>query len=500
MSTSTSSNDNYLNLIDGIPSLPVSQLESKPLLETKSKRTYTPRAKSTRKQNSVTSSVQPIINKLPDDEIIINSEITPVIDLSPQLSIDSPPLSSLESSHIKSIRLFSDEENNPEKTKLSIYFHHGYLIQHYHHHVSNIHLIKSVDPSSILVIDSNNKMVPFTYESNIDTKPHVEVMKNNNSYHGQLVSMTDTVVTFMVKDDIITLRNYDQILVKEGERLPVLKLHQPHNHIIVSYILNDISWECTANGLIDNNRLILRLGANIYNNTQRNINADVNLISGQMNSDEKSKGMMVRAVSNVEIPSTMAEEYTKYHLGNKTLLSHDLVEIATFNFPVMKIYVHNTNLSHNVKFGYRFISSEKLPKCRINLFSISQESLDTYLGSDNIDETYKNEDVDLIIGESTLVKCKSHITISNVSILDKSSLNKYKLPISKEWTSITENIHVEINNYNSFSVPFILKHFIGNKTILECIDSGKLENQNIEWNFHVPSGKSHFNCKLVMAS
>jgi len=74
-------------------------------------------------------------------------------------------------------------------------------------------------------------------------------------------------------------------------------------------------------------------------------------------------------------------------------------------FP-FKIFIHQTN-DTNVKFGYRFITPEFIPKCFVTLYLMNNESIiDSFIGSSKIDESQTGDEIDIIIGSTTLLEAK----------------------------------------------------------------------------------------------
>jgi len=213
-----------------------------------------------------------------------------------------------------------------------------------------------------------------------------------------------------------------------------------------------------------------------------------------------------------KVQTSMLEDYVKYSVGNRTIHTKDVAELGTWLFHVFKLYIHETNSDNKVEFGYRFIAPEFIPSCLVNIYSIdSNKNINSYLGSNEIDESQKDDEVDIKVGESTMLQCRSLIVISNnVTVQDEATARKYQLPLdtfSQDYVRRDERTWHIITNHNIKSSPLIIKHHVGNKLIISvtCQTYKRRKNGYIEWYFQVPAGttyeprKETFICKIITA-
>lgn len=457
---------------------------------------------------------------------------------------------------VNSMNMGSGQIVSPINSKLTIYSRSGHIVQQYPQGTKLITLPKSVEVSSIVAIDGEGKIIPFSYipETNMGIaltdrstgeKVQAVVIKENQNINGKVLSLDSDNVMLMTGNQITNIREYDRITVNINEDLtrPRLVLDQVATKITLSYLLSSLAWTCVGTGLIDdiNNIMYLRLAGNISNNTESDIQANTTLVSGEVyqyrNSQDvyaesdmmvpRATMMAVRApapMRSKQVQTAMLEDYVKYQVGNRLVRNRDIAELGTWSFPVIKLYVHQTNDNDKVQFGYRFTAPEYIPSCSLNVYSIdSQKNIDSYLGSNDIDESQKAEDIDIILGESTLLQCKSLVVVSNdIIVNDEATARKFNLPLEtfskgykrrdeRDWHIITEDLKVDITNYNtgpSQGSSLVLKHYVGNKYLVEtrCQAYKDRKNGFIEWYFQVPFGtssqprKENFSCQIVTAS
>jgi hypothetical protein len=411
-------------------------------------------------------------------------------------------------------------------TNITIYSRSAHIIQKKKYQDGTIMLPKFVNVSSILLLDEDNNVIPFSYLSEINSntvptdrltgnKVEVQVIKNEKTIKGKILSITQDNVTLLSNNQVINIRKYDQVLMPVADDLtqPQLLISSEYNNNILtlSYLINNISWECVATALIDeeNNMMYLRLAGDITNNTEFDINAETTLVSGdvyQQHSEptyKESRMLMASAPSN-KVSSSMLEDYVKYNVGERLIRNKDVAELGTISYPINKLYIHKTQ-DGNVKFGYRLTATEFVPACTINVFSY-KETIDSFLGSTTIEEKQVNDEVDVMLGESSLLQCNSTVIVSDdITIDNEEKSKKYKLSVEeKQWHVVTEDINVEITNHTNKNTFLIIKHYVGNKLLVDigCEAYKKRNNGYLEWYFDIPAStnKETFTCKVITAT
>ena len=443
--------------------------------------------------------------------------------------------------------------SEPISSRIRIYSRSGHVVQSYDAGTNRVTLPKSVEIDSIVVIGSGGTVVPFSYvpETNIGValvrrstgdKADVTVIKGDKTIEGKILSLGSQDVTVITDGEISNIREYDQVSVSTTEDYTrphlVINWNAPFT---LSYLLSSISWSCVGTALIDNqnNMMYLRLAGNIVNNTESDINADTVLVSGDVyqsrntprshfeSSVYSSDTAMSKSASKSEkrVERSLLEDYMKYNVGNRTIHPKDVAELGTSSFPVIKFYIHETNGDDTVRFGYRFTATEFIPSCSLNVYSIDDGyNIDSYLGSNEIGESQKNDDIDVILGESTMLQCKSEIVVSDAVVPDEQTATRYNLPLDSfkqkqqgagnvenrdsNWYIITEDLKVEITNNNKNPSSLILRHYVGNKKLvsLNCQTYKERKNGYIEWYFQIPpkSGdnpqKDTFTCQILTAA
>lgn len=395
--------------------------------------------------------------------------------------------------------------------KLTIYSRSAHMVEYVQQGVSSVLLPQSTEIASIVAIDADGGIVPFDYYpetsfynllSNRSTgdRARAVVKQGQNVVNGEILTLNDENVTLLSEDGLVrTFRKYDNISVRLRDNITRSRIRFAHNDkpITLSYLLSDIRWVCVGTALIHNNVIHLRLTGNIQNNTEKNYHAHVALISGTVNQNRYAQEssaprmMMASASAPNHVSSGLVEDYTRYDVGEQLITEQSIVELGVWAFNAAKIYIHQTQERDIVRFGYRFDATEFIPQCSVNVYSVDDNNcVDSYLGTDEINETQKDDNVDLILGQSTRLQCET--TIESSEQLNEENSQKIRV--------LTENITVSIKNYNSERVILILKHFVGDRRILKhSCEYQKRSKGFLEWHFFVPAQSSNetFTCEIV---
>lgn len=464
-----------------------------------------------------------------------------------------------QSSGMRSENIFSASQGVPSMSKLTIYSQSGHIVQKFPQETKMVVLPKSVEIASIVAVDSDGVILPFSYvpettlgialtDRSTGEKVQAAVLKEGETINGKILSLDGDNVMLMTGNQITNIREYDRVVVGISEDLtrPRLVLDRYSRPFTLSYLLSSIAWTCVGTALIDNvkNIMYLRLAGNITNNTESDIRAQTILVSGEVNQyrgrqytyaenqvDATPRALIAASapMRSQKVRSSMLEDYVKYEVGDRLVRNQDIAELGTWQIPIIKLYVHQTNDNDLVRFGYRFVAPGFIPSCSLNVYSIdSNKELEAYLGSNEIDESQKTDEVDIMLGESTILQCKSLVVISSDMIVDdESTMHKFKLPTNgftngqeeqqivkggkyiddRRWHIITEDLKVDIINHNDRPVSLVLKHFVGNKYLVEtrCQTYKNRKNGFIEWYFEVPPKisleprKENFTCQILTA-
>ena len=467
----------------------------------------------------------------------------------------------------------SRRDSTPLSSKLTIYSRSGHLVQRYGSGSKILTLPKSVEIASLVAVDSDGIVIPFSYvpettmgialiDRSTGEKVNASVIKEGETITGKILSLDSDNVMLMTGTQITNIREYDRVTVgiSDDYTRPRLFLERDNKPFTLSYLLSSISWNCVGTALIDNvkNIMYLRLAGNIVNNTESDITANTILVSGEVyqyrgRQDSYNESMQYAApramlaaapapISSRKAETSMLEDYTKYAVGNRTVRNKDVAELGTWSFPVIKLYIHRTNDNDTVRFGYRFTAPGFIPGCSVNVYSIdSDKSIDSYLGSNEIEESQKNDDIDVMLGESTMLQCKSQVIVTDVIVEDEASARKYNLPLEafknpnrgngngngngkskgvqqqqiskgynddRAWHIITEDLTVDITNHNDKPSALVLKHYVGTKLLVDtrCQMYRRKEGDFIEWYFQVPPRdgpeprKEKFSCQILTAA
>lgn len=432
---------------------------------------------------------------------------------------------------------------NPLLTQITIYNKSAHITEIYSRGTGTMILPKSVDVSSIVVMsdDTDLNIIPFkiSKESSLGMnitdretgeKTQAAVTKNNSVTEGKILYYDNDTVTLLSNNNIINIRGYDSISLPSSEDFtrPIINLDRPPMFDIkLSYMIANVSWNCVGTAIINNKNktLYLRLAANIVNNTESDMKGIVNLVSGDVyqikntarypQMQSKSFAQMERIEDNVT--PTLLEDYKKYDIGEKVLGLQNIAELGTYSYNINKLYIHDTSSANKVKYGYRLVAKNFIPACDLYVYSINDKSsIDSFLGSTNIEEAQIGKDVKIILGETTLLQCISTIesvtnTITDVykartigfpqTMIANFSDSEYKL------YETVERLKVTIKNYNKDITNLVIRHHVGNKYIsnVNCMKY-KREGDYIEWFFQIEPTKTdkpsqqEFTCDIKMLS
>lgn len=407
-------------------------------------------------------------------------------------------------------------------SKISIYSKSCQVVQQYQNVDKNnyITLPISTDMDSLMIVNNSGQIVPFFYvppttinRALVDMitgeKNIASVKKKDTVITGNILSLdTDNVTIHSNNGGVYLIKDYDMINVPNIDFNKEHKLYVQDNNFTLSYIMNKVSWKCIATGVINGTNLYLRLAAKIYNNTEQNILADTVLVCGNIYSDNENENeRIVASMAKMAVreddsaTKSMLEDYTKYNLGNLNIYEQNVIELGSYTIETMKIYIHNTGNPKQVRYGYRFTATDFIPNCKINIYSSDDiHNIGEFIGSSNITEKQSGESVDVIIGESTMIRCKSHVIVDDVD-----NPKQYKLSEHKTWKVVREQINFKLSNSYDFDVPIILEHYVGRNKVVEmgCPELTPIRDDNlVKWHYHVPalSKDNIISCSIVTAS
>jgi hypothetical protein len=126
------------------------------------------------------------------------------------------------------------------------------------------------------------------------------------------------------------------------------------------------------------------------------------------------------------------------------------------------------------------------------------------MGSGHIQESQKDDEVDLILGGSTIVQCLSELVVDDVEITDEKLAKKYELTLGpRQWRLLTTELTTTISNTGSDPANLILRHFINDSRLvsIDCKEFKQRKNGYLEWLFQVPPERKNekFVCTIVTA-
>ena len=382
------------------------------------------------------------------------------------------------------------------KCYIDIYDNNTHIIKYYKDGIDNIYIPKYVDITTVLIMNENAELIPYTYNKNVlfGTEEWVEkygnevnviIKKKNETYSGKIVSIDKSSILLNTEQSLVNIRDYDVIIVdkKFSNNLndDLFVINKNIKNIYVSYIVNNITWKSKCIGLLNNNdkTINFKIIGSISNTNDRCFKGKTQLISSK---NHKSKNKNLFALS---------EEYIKYEIGEKTIENTVIEKLVDFTSKAIKIYEHDTKEIDKVKFGYKFPVEYHIPECQIDMYM--KENKLKYMGTYNIKETKNGSNINLIMGLSDMVKCVSTSTTDEI-VGTAEILASYNIQSTDNNVKISNtDIAVSISNDNTEKSQLIIKHYIGDSKLisLSCQNPNKTENGYLYWYFELLPKKTH---------
>jgi hypothetical protein len=419
----------------------------------------------------------------------------------------------------------------PTTRSLNIYSNGGHYVQN----ASGINMIplpETADLSTVIVLDDRKNVVPFTYipVSNLrDTltlfeKDQIIVNKGNATYTGKVLSIGDNTITLMQDGKLTKIVGYDSLTAQIPYDLSRSHIHlQTTQPVTVSYLIDQISWDCQGTALINEQTetISLRLAALIQNETGSILKGTVRLIAGNIYKPAqyhmmRSQSMMSSAAQSLapleekQADTALLEDYTAYSAGTMVIEKKALAELAIYNFPAQKIYINEIG-ERQVRYGYRFRAPDFLPHCTVNAYASAgagragDSPIGAYLGGSVLRESQKGEERDLLIGESGRVRCETKLEIEERT-LDNETLTHLNLKESPSGDKLMiVSFGMTIINSTDKEALVLIRYRIGNR-YLAALNCGAIKMERkvgyLQWYLQVPArrgeteGRIPFACML----
>jgi len=398
------------------------------------------------------------------------------------------------------------------KCYIDIYDNNTHIIKYYKDGIDNIYIPKYVDITTVLIMNENAELIPYTYNKNVlfGTEEWVEkygneisviIKKKNETYSGKIVSIDKNNILLNTEKSLVNIKDYDAIIVDKkfnnnnfsnnnfsnnnfsnnNFNDDIFVINKNIKNIYVSYIVNNITWKSKCIGLLNNNdkTINFKIIGSISNTNDRFFKGKTQLISSK-NHKSKTKNLFA-----------LSEEYIKYEIGEKTIENTVIEKLVDFTSKAIKIYEHDTKEIDKVKFGYKFPVEYHIPECQIDMYM--KENKLKYMGTYNIKETKNGSNINLIMGLSDMVKCVSTSTTDEI-VGTAEILASYNIQSTDNNVKISNtDIAVSISNDNTEKSQLIIKHYIGDSKLisLSCQNPNKTENGYLYWYFELLPKKTH---------
>ena len=267
---------------------------------------------------------------------------------------------------------------------------------------------------------------------------------------------------------------------------PLIRLGDLSHSININYLTRSISWKPTGICIIDpdNDTLSLQIKAAIINTDGDLLNANINLISSKVAANEiiqakRSLQAEALTVENQHPMDVNVEDYYEYPIGSIPLQYRTVTIIDNISSNLEKIYICVVG-DKRTKYGYRFKTPKYIPDMEVHIY----DKNNLYLGKTKIKETRPDNEVEMLLGESTLLTCVSTATLNTREITKNNNGDSEKSKIA------THKIECKIRNNSQRDQMLLLRYPLGESKIVNmtCNPYRNRTEGFIEWDMTIPAG------------
>lgn len=220
-------------------------------------------------------------------------------------------------------------------------------------------------------------------------------------------SVTDRYVNLIEDHLKDTITVFDHNNIANGFTLSenILKLVSPV-HSSVNYLINGITWECISTILVEGNTIELLVNAHIKNDKGEQECYIVLNTFNQARSNEHHRYTMAESKSSNMIESNTLDRFS-YDLGLQILSSYTVIPLDRLLMKFIKVYSNDIS-SGITNLYFRVNTNSYIPQCKGMIYSG-----DKYFISRTIDEQQPNDLFDILISETSKIRCKSVVSRSS---------------------------------------------------------------------------------------
>lgn len=364
-------------------------------------------------------------------------------------------------------------------------------------------LDSGVNPNTIRIYSEDRESVPFTLltsdqEKKINPREEVIVVKGGDEYRGNLLSITEHIVTLILPDfSRLFIRDYDQVISTNPTIInPIVSSSEPG---YLKYQTTNLHWRCLGDLFLDSSNRISNLSLYALVNQTQDISNNYSrivLVSG--NIPQPSQPPAPRSVA-----MAMSERGPAYGEGDQEsfgdyqsfLITGPLVEgsnylpLLTTKIPDNKrVYFYSLySGSSPSRVGYIFDSPIDLPGSEIKVHDASG----MFLGATSFPEKRKGQSVRLYLGETTKILPKTHLTTEQLPI-----------PGHEYWSRTRVSFVTQVKSSSSEAEIAIARYYVGKGKItsITCSGQGRVTDDGyLEFILSVPPGQeASLNCTFTI--
>lgn len=227
-----------------------------------------------------------------------------------------------------------------------------------------------------------------------------------------------TILPGVVESSIITRPNMD--FSYDSGTLHILS-HE-HEEVVVSYLMHGIVWKAALGMYVSGDKVSIEVSARISNDFGERT-ADVTLLARnearkekimyqKVSSQKYSQKYSQNITSSVRENELTQSDVTTFELGELVLKKYSNIPLSSQTVAYEKIYKHTLN-KNNTSLSYRLKTSNYIPKGECMIFD------EIYISSVDMKERQAGEEIDVLLGGTSKVRCTSSVGVAERLIKEK---------------------------------------------------------------------------------
>lgn len=390
-----------------------------------------------------------------------------------------------------------------------IWIHQGFADIEEEYDGSEKEINDEINPSSLRLYTRDGHLLSFSVitpqqEQQFNHDEIVTVIKSGQSYEGILQSFSDEIVTILIDNNKMTIRRYDEIIYTMATYLRT-RISSPEPGFL-RYQTSSLTWSCQGDiFLSEDNKLSYLTSYAVITNTHR-LGKDQTLqqlilVAGKQPTSREpvyyEQSAKLQGLSRSDRPASIGNPTEPTFDDYMTFpVDLDQVPIGSFYLPLFsfdlsknqRVYFYDLQKERSpVRVGYLFNAPQDFPSCQINVHDASG----MFVGSSQLDEKRKGEDVRLYLGETSTIITKTYLTNEEIPIPGNTFWSNTKVTITSQVKNTKENIKPEV---------IIARYYVGRSKITQSKCQGVVTDDGyLEITLTLnPGEEKTFTCSFIL--